>query len=224
MKNVLIQSRIIWTAVLVVAVTLCAFIFPLFPIEWGRLPIRFGFTLIYFSAVMSMDKRKAYLLIISLAAFLLEWISGIFDLEYMIEASRALNIIFFVFVILLLIKQMASSKIVNLKVILESIGGYLLLGILFSVLVAAIMQRDPAAFNITLNETGIEDPVQNLSKSMYFGLVTLATLGYGDIVPLKPYSRSLATFISISGQLYIAVIIALLVGKFAAAQNFSGKD
>jgi hypothetical protein len=47
-------------------------------------------------------------------------------------------------------------------------------------------------------------------------VVTLATLGYGDMVPLKPYSRSLATLITISGQLYVATIIGILIGKFAS--------
>jgi voltage-gated potassium channel len=60
------------------------------------------------------------------------------------------------------------------------------------------------------------DARRHLSESMYFGFVTLASLGYGDIVPLKPYTRSLATLIAISGQLYIATIIGILIGKFAS--------
>jgi hypothetical protein len=44
-------------------------------------------------------------------------------------------------------------------------------------------------------------------------------VGYGDIVPLKPYTRSLATFISISGQLYVVTIIGLLIGKFISKRN-----
>ncbi|MFW5706197.1 MAG: ion channel [Bacteroidota bacterium] len=50
----------------------------------------------------------------------------------------------------------------------------------------------------------------------------MSTVGYGDIVPGTPIARSLATFISISGQLYIAIIIALLVGKFSGRQKYSG--
>jgi Na+/H+-dicarboxylate symporter len=56
---------------------------------------------------------------------------------------------------------------------------------------------------------------------MYYGFITMTTVGYGDILPLKPYTRSLATFIAVAGQFYMAIIVALLVGKFAAQHDFS---
>ncbi len=42
-----------------------------------------------------------------------------------------------------------------------------------------------------------------LSESIYFTFITLATLGYGDILPLKPYARSLAIFITVSELVFI---------------------
>jgi len=47
----------------------------------------------------------------------------------------------------------------------------------------------------------------------------MSTLGYGDISPLIPLAKSLSILISVSGQMYIAIIIALLVGKVAGAQS-----
>jgi hypothetical protein len=47
----------------------------------------------------------------------------------------------------------------------------------------------------------------------------MGTLGYGDILPVKPYTRSLASLMCIAGQLYIAIVIALLVGKYASDQS-----
>jgi Na+/H+-dicarboxylate symporter len=60
------------------------------------------------------------------------------------------------------------------------------------------------------------DPAAVLGQLSYFGLVTLATVGYGDIVPVHPLIRSLATFEAITGQLYITVLIARLVGLHIA--------
>jgi len=45
--------------------------------------------------------------------------------------------------------------------------------------------------------------------------VTLATLGYGDIVPNSDLTRGLAVFEAVAGQLYVAVIVARLVGAYA---------
>ena len=47
---------------------------------------------------------------------------------------------------------------------------------------------------------------------IYYSFITLTSTGYGDITPLHPYVRSLATFEAITGQLYLAVLIARLVG------------
>ena len=45
----------------------------------------------------------------------------------------------------------------------------------------------------------------------YFSMTTLTTLGYGDILPVKPVARSLATLEGLIGQLYPAVLIGRLV-------------
>jgi len=134
-----------------------------------------------------------------------------------------MNVLFFMVVVFYLIRQMATARNVTARVILESIAGYLLLGLIFSVLVAAIMQHDPTAFMMNMPPKGPSSSDSSSSVPLYFVFVTMATLGYGDIVPLQPYTRSLAVFISVSGQLYIAVIIAMLMGKFINNDKKEGK-
>ena len=212
-----------WDILLVISVFLCAFVIPVFPLSWGQLPIRIGFTLIFISGVMTMEKRNWRILYLTLAAFIMQWVSHILQWEIVADVSKFLNILFFLIVIFSLIREMATAKVVTPNVIMASISGYLLLGIIYSVFIVAIMQRDPGAFNITNEGNGVQDASAFYSKSLYFGFVTLATLGYGDILPLKPYTRSLATLICISGQLYVATIIGILIGKFASGNNASAK-
>ena len=59
---------------------------------------------------------------------------------------------------------------------------------------------------------------------IYYAFITMTTTGYGDIVPLTPVARSLAVFISVTGQLYVAVVIALLVGKYITQQVNSNRE
>ena len=222
-KNFQFKSLITWDTVLVIAVLFCAFVIPVFPASWGRLPMRIGFTMVFISGVMTMENRKMIILYLALAAFIMEWISGILNWEYLVLISRLLNSLFFIIIIFSLIREMATSKVVTARVIMASVSGYLLLGIIYSGMIAVIIQRDPVAFsNITIGN-GKEAPGAHLSESLYYGFVTLATLGYGDIVPLKPYTRSLATLITVSGQLYVATIIGILIGKFSATDHASHK-
>ena len=49
-----------------------------------------------------------------------------------------------------------------------------------------------------------------------FSLVTLATVGYGDILPATPTARMLAMFEAVVGQFYVAVVVALFVGMYSS--------
>jgi hypothetical protein len=51
---------------------------------------------------------------------------------------------------------------------------------------------------------------------LYFSFVTLTTLGYGDVVPTSPVTRTLASLEAITGQLYLTVLVARLVGLHIA--------
>ena len=54
----------------------------------------------------------------------------------------------------------------------------------------------------------------SLANGIYFSFVTLATLGYGDVVPQTEIARGLAILEAVSGQLYLAVMVARLVSLY----------
>ena len=62
-----------------------------------------------------------------------------------------------------------------------------------------------------------------MADSIYLSFVTLATLGYGDLVPVSGVARGLAVIEAIMGQLFLAVMIARLVGSYAQRPNGHGK-
>lgn len=51
---------------------------------------------------------------------------------------------------------------------------------------------------------------------------SLATLGYGDILPSSPFTQMLAVLEAVIGQFFMAVLVAWLVGMFIY-DNFAGK-
>ncbi len=56
---------------------------------------------------------------------------------------------------------------------------------------------------------------------LYFSFVTLTTIGYGDIVPINPFARSLCSLEGIIGVLYPATLLARLVSLQLATRNRS---
>jgi voltage-gated potassium channel len=200
------------------------FLLPVFPPDWQPQLSTIACTVLYFSAVFSLERRIRSILILSIIVMIMEWVSEIFSLEILNIISKVLNVSFFIIIMILLIRQIATSREINLKVILGSIIGYLLLGFVYSILVGYIMHIDPSAFSIPKSVQESLKPVPIYGDSVYFSFVTVATLGYGDIVPIEPYARSLTIWITVSGQLYIATVIALLIGKFSTKNTASNSE
>lgn len=146
-------------------------------------------------------------------AFILEWVSTLLSMSVLNAASQTLNVIFFMVIVAMLIAQVAKAKKVNARVIFEAVNGYLLLGLVFVLLIALMTQYDPSSYNFTI------DGHWKTSDLIYFGFVTLSTLGYGDLLPLTQASKSLALLTTLGGQLYLAVLVALLVGKFSSQKG-----
>jgi hypothetical protein len=59
------------------------------------------------------------------------------------------------------------------------------------------------------------------NQLLYFSLITLSTIGYGDIVPVNPEVRMLAALEGVVGVLYIAITVAILVSGFRHKRNVS---
>ena len=89
-----------------------------------------------------------------------------------------------------------------------ALSAYLLAGFFFGIVAATLEQVAPGSYTgiISGGTVGISMP-----EAFYFSFVTLATLGYGDIVPRTDLARGLAIMEAVAGQLYIAVLVARLV-------------
>ena len=216
MKKINLLPTSIWSTILVISVFFSVFILPVLPVEWHRWLFRVAYSIIYVSAIFSLENRSKNLLILFAVNFSIEWISGILNLDLLNDISRSVDVVFFTVIIIMLIKQIATSRNVTPGVILDSITGYLLLGLIYSIFVTLIIKNIPESYsNIQVDQ--VNSAVQvNVSAPLYYSFVTIASLGYGDICPTKPISRSLATIIAVSGQFYMATIVALLVGKFSS--------
>jgi hypothetical protein len=170
-------------------------------------------SLVLLSATFAIREKRQRLIFFAIGVILIKEGTTYLDLNRYIDALASLaNVGFFLYVVFHLVRQVARSKEVNFFVILESINGYLLVGLSGSVLLALVYRIQENAFAFAS-----EGPKQ-MSEFVYFGFITLTTIGYGEITPLTGLARLMAIFTGISGQLYIAIIIAALVGKYLSQQ------
>lgn len=109
-----------------------------------------------------------------------------------------------------------SSVRIDAERVYAALSAYLLIGVCWGVVYAAMTRVLPGS----LLSGGVVPPAGiGMGDAIYFSFVTLATLGYGDLVPATPAMRGLAVFEAVIGQLYLALLVARLVGLQTAAHS-----
>jgi voltage-gated potassium channel len=150
---------------------------------------------------------------IGLVILLLSWADYFGDSQVMMTIRLSSYVLFFSFIMYGLFKIIFTTRKVSPNLISVAIVVYLMFGIIGGALALLIKMYHPEAYSLPEQEFPSE-----LLNFTYYSFVTLTTLGYGDIYPLAPESQTLAYLMAIIGQFYIAVIVALLVSKFAAPE------
>lgn len=105
------------------------------------------------------------------------------------------------------------GRTVDSERIFAALGVYLLAGIVFGVTYRLLDGLEPGSLR-TSGADGAEPAAASLGTCIYFSFVTLATLGYGDVVPASELARTLAILEAVGAQLYVAVLVARLVGLY----------
>jgi Ion channel len=108
-----------------------------------------------------------------------------------------------------------SAHSVSRQHVDAALSAYLLAGVFFGNLYWVLEQIQPGSFTFA-GESSI-------NSAIYFSFVTLATLGYGDIVPRTDVARGLAIVEAVGGQLFLAVMIARLVSLYAPGKRTTSR-
>jgi len=99
------------------------------------------------------------------------------------------------------------SRVVGAEQLYAALSAYLLAGIFLGLFYWVLQQLSPSTFVTATGEF-------SRTSAVYFSFVTLATLGYGDIVPRSDVARGLAVVEGIGGQLFLAVLVARMVSAY----------
>ncbi|MCE7869641.1 two pore domain potassium channel family protein [bacterium CPR1] len=99
-----------------------------------------------------------------------------------------------------------------------SVCAYMLLALIFALAYTFLELGQPGSFRLETHSTQVN---VIFDEMLYFSLVTVTTLGYGDVVPLGREARSLATAEAIFGQFYIAVVVGRLLSLYMEFHRFA---
>jgi voltage-gated potassium channel len=98
-----------------------------------------------------------------------------------------------------------------------SISVYLLMGITWGLLYVLIYARHPQAFNFPGSAPPLGDTI--FPTLVYFSFATISTVGFGDITPVLMQARYAAVAEGITGQFYLAILVARLVSMYISSSR-----
>jgi len=181
-------------------------------------------SLFFLSAVLAVGGRRRSLILTALVAIpavVGKWMNHLQPQTFPPAIFLVSAMVFLTVIIVQLLRFVLRTPRVNAEVLCASISAYLTLGMLWSLAYRLVSSVNPAAFAIS----GPQLAHQSMSgfTAFYFSYVTLTTVGYGDITPVSSVARMLAVMESMTGTLYVAILIARLVALYSTPDP-SGKS
>lgn len=111
------------------------------------------------------------------------------------------------------------QKEITRETISMAISVYLLMGVTWTMLYSVIYQLQPQAFSLNGTASSLVAPGHPIFPVLaYFSFITLTTVGYGDIAPVTLQARYAALAEGVTGQFYLAILVARLVSMLLVRQ------
>lgn len=172
---------------------------------------------IFIAAMYAISDKKynlflALFLVIPMFADI--WVDYFSSAEKTLVVSQICGILFIGFAIFNIIHFMLKQKEVTREMIYAAVVVYLLMALLWSNVYQLLETFAPGSFGMP------DGQMQNdRLLFLYFSLVTITTLGYGDMTPLTDRAAGLASVEALTGQIYLVVLVAWLVGMHVSRRS-----
>ena len=203
--------------ILLICLLITVFLQPLLSVHFGLI-WRIIFTGIILSGTFSLAFKKRtrnILITCGTVTIFLIWLNYFIISDWLKMTMFFSFFCFNLFITVFMVRHIARSQNVTLTILISSINGYLFIGVLGAVLL--VMEEILRRFAFHLDAGAINfagNTAKGFHDYLYFSFITMTTLGYGDVTPVSSFSKSVSIIIAVTGQLYLTILVAMLVGKY----------
>jgi voltage-gated potassium channel len=180
-------------------------------------------TLVMVFAALAVSGRRRSLLIalvLVIPAIMGKWTNHLYPDLMSPAFFLAPMALFFAFVLAQTFLFILRAPRVDANVLCAGVAGFLTLGLIWVPLYTLVGQLNPAAFTVARGPGA--DAAMDGFNAFYFSLVTLCTVGYGDITPTSKVARMLAVMEAASGLFYMTILISRLVSVYSTTGRVLG--
>jgi hypothetical protein len=180
-----------------------------------------AFTALLLFAIRIVGPRLRILTVALVVPTLLaHWIQHLSNSSVHRIVGLGLVTVFLAFLTLVIMFAVFRDESVTADTIVGAVCTYFLIGVTWGSAYALLVAVSPDSLSVSAalaRASGWGGSISAFTPVLqYYSFTTLATLGYGDVSPLTPGARALSVMEGLTGQLYLAVLVARLVGIHTA--------
>ena len=167
-------------------------------------------TLVFISSIYAVSNKKNVVFIafaLALPMFIYLWVPSIEKIPLLALTGELFGILFMAFIIVVILSFIFKKREVSANTIYASIVVYLLLALMWTFIFKVVESLHPGSFSVPHQIFG-----EGRALFSYYSFVTITTLGYGEITPIKGAARAFSMLEAVVGQIYLVVLVARLVG------------
>lgn len=172
------------------------------------------------ASILSCWRRSGILVVLLVLGFVSQIgsiVGEAADMSYAIPCGHGVRFAFLLLIAATVFREILSVRTVTMNAILGACCVYLLMGLGWASIYSLIEWSYPGSFELpTLMGDHAVEALDG--RFVYFSLITLTAVGFGDITPIGPHARTMAALEGLIGQLFLTVIIARMVGLEIASR------
>jgi voltage-gated potassium channel len=215
-------------SVLLIALAVLLLVTPLVPGDQGFIDKLFGiFILVVMTSCLRAISRSRRLFRFMLFLAGINLVAGLYEIysDSVLQGFETLlllvRMIYCIIVFFSIISYVLDNTSVTGDKICGAVSAYMIMGITWSLIYTLFYEMDQGSFKVPAHLLSAE--TVNSTWTFYFSFTTLTTLGYGDITPVTPGAQSYAIMEAVTGQMFVAVIIARLIALHITHRKSEGE-
>jgi hypothetical protein len=165
--------------------------------------------------VLARGWVRLLIILVALSTIFVRWAGTVAGGDTLLLTGTGLMVVSLALLLALFLAAVYRAGSITVYRILGAIAAYGLLGLVWAYVYLLLELTAPGALQFPAPAPALLSLERIQADVVYFSFATLTTLGYGDIVPVHAFARSMAVLEALTGQLFLATLIARLVSQRA---------
>jgi hypothetical protein len=194
----------------------------------GKYLLEATFIAVLLTGLRAIETKKGLLgfeVILLLVGVVLSIAGTVTNITPLFFIGNTCRVLFMIMVALTILIDLFRGRKVSGDTLAGAVCVYLLIAVIWGYFFLLIEVIVPGSFSFTQGHARMQLWIsQEFFPFFYFSMVTITTVGYGDMSPVSSEAQTFATIEALIGQIYLTILVARLVGMYMVHQQSDNEN